>query len=320
MKYVRILEMLLGAVFIFSAASKALDMTTFSVLVSYYGVVRDPSLVRLVAWTMLGVESILGAGLLAGVRLRGGTLAATIALLVGFSGLIVYAWIFEGLEDCGCFSKYIPMGPKSSLAKNAVLLAMAGAAWYGFRRRVPEGEAAPSDTWSKGRRVLGALGLAAIAGAALVGWSTSKPTVNPPVTAAAGDGRFAKYALIDGGQTLSLAQGEYMVALLSATCEHCQAAGQLLNGLSVAPGMPKIVALMMGDEEEMRQFEDAVQPAFPLKVFDDPLEFFELIGKEPPRFYIVRNGAEVRRLDALDPTLDELLAFATGAQPAAPAS
>ncbi|MCC6696441.1 MAG: hypothetical protein IT365_12490 [Candidatus Hydrogenedentes bacterium] len=316
MKYARILEMLLGVVFIFSAAAKALDMTTFAVQVSYYGLVREPSLVRMVAWTMLGVESLLGAGLIAGFRLRGGTLAATAALLVGFSGMIAYAWVYQGLEDCGCFGKYIPMGPRSSLLKNIVLLAMTGAAWYGTKRPALDGEGVPVGSSSGRRRFFGVAGLAVVAGAVLVGWGKAEP----PAVTSTEEGPFAKYTFVDGEQTLSLKNGEFVVAVLSATCEHCQAAAELLNELAAVPDVPKVVALVMGDEMEMEEFESVVRPAYPMSVFGDPLDFFNLIGKEPPRFYLVKDGAEVRHLDVLDPALDDLKAFAAGTPAVAPAS
>ena len=326
MRHVRVLEIILGAVFIFSALTKALDVYTFAVQVSYYGVVREPKLVLAVAYTMVGVETLLGAALLAGIRLRGATLAATLALLAAFSGLIAYAWLFKDLEDCGCFGKYIPMGPGASLAKNAVLMALAAAAWVGHRRATRR-EANPETPLGKAGLpgyVLGGLGMVAIL--ITISISGLPATSNPvsdegnSVPASGKERPFAKFTVTDGGQTLDLGSGDYLVAMLSATCEHCEAATEVLNQIAPLPGVPPIVGLMMGDEKEMRDFRDLTAPVFPVQSIDT-LEFFNLLDKQqaPPRFYITHDGAEVRYLDELDPTLDGLLAFATGTAAPAPA-
>ncbi|MCL4690931.1 MAG: hypothetical protein KJ060_00235, partial [Candidatus Hydrogenedentes bacterium] len=146
MRYARVLEIILGAVFVLSAASKALAPYDFAEQVSYYGVVTEPSLVQPLAYFMILLESVFGVCLLGGFRFRGATFWATVALLAGFSGLILYAWAYRGLEDCGCFGKVIQMGPKASLAKNVVLAALAIGAWYGFRKGEPSESAGTKAT------------------------------------------------------------------------------------------------------------------------------------------------------------------------------
>jgi len=312
MRYLRTLEIVLGLVFVFSALTKAMDMYATSVSVSYYGIVRDPELVRTVAYVMVSLEALLGAAPLAGVRLGGLTVAATGAMLLGFSGLIAYAWQFQGLKDCGCFGKYIQMTPGESLLKNAILLVLVIGAWIGYRR-VSRKEMQHEGTRPRATGfgyAMGSLALVVVLMAAASG-APSSPQ-GPKTPDVPKDRPFAKFVVTDGNETLNLATGDYLVAMLSATCEHCQAATGILNGLTAAPGVPQIVGLMMGDKDEMQMFRDLTAPAFPVMSIDT-LAFFQLIGKEPPRFYVIHDGAVVRRLDEMDPTADDLLAFATGA-------
>ncbi len=312
MRYVRTIEVILGAVFIFSAVTKALDIYQFAVQVSYYGLVKEPSLVRLIAYLMVGLETALGACLLAGVRLRGLTPIGTIALLLAFSGLVLYAWQYRGLQECGCFGKYIQMGPKSTLAKNVVLIALAVAAWAGARRIPKPAEGPVPDKTSKWRPgyVLGTLGLLAVVLAAAMG--KTPPPKTPTSTTSTSGAPFAKFVFTtETGEEVDLGSGEYFVAMLSATCEHCQAASILLNDLMFMPDVPTTVGLLMAeDSSEVDDFNAIVQPVFVIHVIDT-LEWSYLIGKEPPRFYVIHDGVPLRHLDTLDPTLDELYEFAT---------
>lgn len=312
MRYVRAIEIVLGAVFIFSAVTKALDIYQFAVQVSYYGVVKEPSLVRLVAYLMVGLETALGACLLAGVRLRGVTLIGTTALLLAFSGLVLYAWQYRGLQECGCFGKYVQVGPKSTLAKNVVLIAFAIAAWVGVRRKSKSAETSEPESTSKWQPgyLLGTLGVLAVVLAVAMG--KAPPPKTSTLTTSKSNAPFAKFVFTtDTGEEIDLGSGDYFVAMLSATCEHCQAAGVLLNDLMFMPDVPTTVGLLIADDPSaIDEFNAIVQPVFITHVID-ALEWSYLIDKEPPRFYVIRDGVPLRHLDALDPTLDELYEFAT---------
>jgi hypothetical protein len=122
-------------------------------------------------------------------------------------------------------------------------------------------------------------------------------------------GIFARYVITDGDRPRELATGSYFVAMLSASCDPCQESTSHLNELCLLDEIPPVVGLMMGDEEEIQQFRTLTDPQFPVLGIDT-LEFFNLIGDAPPRFYIIQDGHPVRHLDAEEPTLEELLEFA----------
>jgi hypothetical protein len=325
-RFARPIEIALGVLFIVSAALKALDVYGFAVQVAAYGIVRDPTKTLALAYTMIGLEAVLGAALLGGIRFGGVTIMFTAGLLVGFTALIAYAWAFKGLANCGCFGSYVKTGPGASIAKNLVLLALAGLVWRGTRV-VPStflpaaaDQTAPTvKTAARGsnrRLTLAGLGILVVVGSLGLGKPAPKP-INPPnVLTKAGDratGPFAEFVPDLGGAPVPLAQGEFFVAMLSASCDHCRAVTQSLNDLTQTPGVPPIAALMLGTEEEMKDYMGATNPQFPIQTLE-VLKFMSLLAdgvQNPPDFFIIRDGAIVRHLAAEEPTYEELLDFAT---------
>jgi len=330
MRFARYLEIALGILFIISAALKELDVLSFAVQVSYYNVVRDRMLVQLVAYSMIALEALLGAALLGGFRFRGFTFLATTVLLLAFSGLIAYAWAFHGLTDCGCFGAYVKMGPASSIAKNIVLLVITFLAWWGLSGQRIESPAATDAAALERAPARHSHPLWAIAGLVVVGlafaFGKSPETINavpaPPPPGNQPDNTapspFAEFAPEQDGIVFALAEGEFLVAMLSASCDHCKDSVAVLNELAVTPDVPQITGLLMGNEDEVKRFMASTGPAFPTQTID-VLHFMELIGSAPPRFYFIRDGKEVRHFDPMDPetkevldvTFDELLEFAT---------
>jgi len=287
----RVIEVVLGLFFLATAGMKAWNMVGFAVQVSAYGVVKDAGLVAASAYGAVFVETLLGAALVAGARFKGLTYLATAGLTAVFSGLILYGWLAKGIEDCGCFGDFIQMGPRSSLAKNGVLLALLGLAWVGVRRP----RAAPKPKPRRLALKFAIAGIVAVLTVGVAGQVRSGGGEGPEievVEGAAGEGEFARFRFEAGGEMVDLGSGEYLVALLSATCGHCQASVPGLNTLHGDDTLPKLVALMMGDEAEMADFRALTGPEFITKSLDQ-LVFMEFMDAPPPRLVYVRDGREV---------------------------
>lgn len=292
------LEILLGAFFLASAAFKALDLSSFAAQVSYYGLFEAMPLLKAAATGTVVLEGVVAVLLMSGIRLRGITHAVTAALLLAFSGLVAYAWAFEGLEECGCFGKIVATGPLATLVKNAVLLALTGAVSW-LTRVAPEA----------GRRgatfpaAVTVLAIAVLAGCVVAGDNTGFFG-----GAVETKGPFAGFNVETGSGTLSLAEGRYLVAMLSATCDHCAEAVEPLNEVALDPDAPPVVALMLGDDDAIAEFGAYTGALFPLARVDD-LTFMTLLGKEPPRFYVVENGRPLGHMDTLDADAAQLRAL-----------
>ena len=115
-------------------------------------------------------------------------------------------------------------------------------------------------------------------------------------SAAAGSSKFAAYPVDWEGKRLDLAQGLYLVAMLSDSCEHCADIVDGLNRLSQKPDFPPIVGLILGEEDTLRSFRQTYRPRFATRLIP-VLEFFDLIGDAPPRFYVLRDGKSLKYWD-----------------------
>jgi thiol-disulfide isomerase/thioredoxin len=295
-KVARPVELILAAVFLLGAILKAADVNLFILQISHYGVLADRSLIVVAALATLAIETGLATTLLLRIRLRGITYAGILALLAGFTGLILYGWIFSDLKDCGCFGP-IEISPAASIGKNILIAALALAAWAGLASTGKLG-----STW---RRLTVTIPAAIIAALAVSAYSYAH--VEPP--APPGTAPFAQFVFQSGGKTTDLGKGEYLVAILSMECEHCMETVPGINELQKQPGVPELVALCYEPAPgDLEKFREATAPEFPLlSMGRDVGKFFSLIGTTPPRFALVRDGVQIHYWDNDPPPASEVV-------------
>jgi uncharacterized membrane protein YphA (DoxX/SURF4 family) len=308
--------LLCGMVFVFSAVLKALDFTGFAVQVSTYGIVRQVEIVRVAALTAIGGETALGLALLLGLWLRRATIPVTAAILLVYTGLLFYAWLVLRLGDCGCFGSYIKMSPQVGILKNVVLMGFLVVAWFGMGKGAPDRRGSLLSI----RRELKALLIVVLTGGLVMfTWSshpwkrgggkkveTNSNATERQATPSERDRPFAKFQFEYEGNQIDLGRGIYFVAMLSDSCEHCGEIVERLNELLETPDFPPIVGLCLGENDEtLEAFRKKYDPKFPTARID-PLEFFELIGEFPPRFYVVLDGKQVYFWDENLPSEDEI--------------
>jgi hypothetical protein len=283
MRHRRVAEIILGAVFGIA------DVNLFAVQISFYGVLSNPAWVDAAALGSLWAETILGCALILGARLRGLTHAVTLALLVVFTALIAYGWAYHGLEDCGCFGKLFEMSPGVSIGKNVVLAILCIVAW----RR--------ADSW---RSYAIRYGIPVLAAVVTTGYGYAHLEAAPKQESV-----FAQFVFEQDGLKYDLGHGEYFVPVLNMTCEHCMASVEKTNALAQTPGFPPIIALCNEDDPgDLANFQAKTAPDFPLHSLGSAKRlFYSLIGKEPPRFYLVRDGKPVKFWDERVPSAEEVM-------------
>ncbi|MEN6626645.1 MAG: MauE/DoxX family redox-associated membrane protein [Candidatus Sumerlaeia bacterium] len=302
----------LGVIFLVSAIAKAVDVKSFALLISYFNVMRDTMLVSGTAVLIILFEFILGMSLIVRNRYESTFIKITLAALACFSGIIVYGWIFMGLQDCGCFGSFIKMSPLASLFKNGVLMGVAGFALLQHKkyRRI----SVPIVEYPQ-RRVfkLATVCLSTIMPTALMGWSyfagstkPQDPNLNAQTSESTSDRIFAQFKVQDNKRNmLDLGQGRYFVAFLSDSCGHCQ---DIVSDLNEFPHIYKdlpVIGLILGDENTLREFRERFLPQFPTAILE-PLKFFEFIGNAPPRYYLVQDGKTQKYWDNQLPKPEEI--------------
>jgi len=305
----RPLEVILGVVFLIGAVLKAQDLNLFSVQINAYGVISSKNLLPIAALAALAVELLLGCALLFRVRLRMFTYVAVEGLLAFFTLLILYGWIFHDLKNCGCFGP-LEVSPGISIAKNAVLAAIAGAAAIGVVLSGTEVRARAPRL----RLLLAAIAVAGTAGITAYGyWDLNRQAVH---VVEGKPGPFASFVFDLPEGHFDLGKGEYLVAMLSMDCEHCMESVPLLNEFLYQSGFPPIVGICLEEQSgDLEEFRAITGPQFPLYSIGDQVRlFFNLIGKEPPRISYVRNGHQAAFWDERVPTPEELAAAIAAAK------
>lgn len=297
-------ELLLGATFLLAAALKAQDLNLFIGQILAYQIFTTPVLLKLVAFGTLAIETFLGLSMLLGSPWRRLVLGLSAAMLVFFSGLVLYAWQVHGLEECGCLGA-VSMTPLQTIAKNVVMLLLVALAWYGL---VPREGGGTSFSFAR-TRVVAPLLLAAVICAGVVPQldqnqrAAKKTAPSSEKNTPAGDeapsasegGVFSSYTITtEYGETLDLGEGEYLVALLSTTCEHCMASVPQINAYLAESALPPVVGVCLEPEEgSLEDFEAMAAPAFPMhSIGNDMLEWSRICPGVPPRLSYVLNGVE----------------------------
>jgi hypothetical protein len=302
----RTIEIIIGLFFVVAAALKAADIPAFQVQIMNYGVVENPAILAPLAVFVTALETLLGALLITSLTLRGATWLATQLVLLGFTLLIAYAWAFEGLSDCGCLGSQIKMTPPQSIAKNLIMMAALGFAVMSraaSRLRQAEPETSPPPTRTKLRSLITAGLCMAVLITGLVFYKP-KAEATGPVDA---NRPFAQFQLTVYDEPWDLGKDEYLVALLSATCDHCKESVPFLNEAQLQENAPLLIGLMWGSDEEIAEFEAETIPEFPLNPID-PVTFRQLVDSAPPRLSVVRDGVEVHAWEEEMPDMDTLVA------------
>ena len=314
-------ELVIGLFFVVGAVPKALDINRFSVQMSAYHVITDKAYLPWFALATLFAEMSLGVALLLGLRLRGVTILCLQLMLAVFTGLIIYAWLVHGLEDCGCFP-LLKMTPPVSIGKNVVLFALGCIVWQVLVRKSAagavgtemEGVIAGKTPTRRGAAVR--FVIAFVAAAAAVGYAA--PRVEQIKTAPPADTAKGEKAAIDYSQfvfmtdmgSYDLGKGVYLVPILSMTCDECKGHVPELNDLMSQPDLPPMVALCYEDKPgDLEDFRGQTQPLFPLHALgNQPLLYFNLRGEDPFRLTLVRDGHVVRHWDGKVPAAVEVAA------------
>lgn len=319
-----IIELVLGVLFLLAAYLKAKDPNLFMAQIYGYGVITDPAQLRMVAIFATSIEAALGLALLMGLRLGRFVHVGTQLMLLFYTLLIAYAWVVNGLEDCGCFGD-VKIPPQMGILKNIIMMAVLAFAMYLHK---PQEDS--TTLFFKFRYYKLALSLAlGLVTAFVIVPQLSKNEKKPdPVTAQTPDQpenpdvpdptptkptpepRFANITGTDPitGEEFDLAQGEYIVAMLNMECDHCMDAVPTLNDIAFDPNLPKVVAICWEPAEgKMDEFKAMTGPQFAMhNLGNDFLNFTQYIGGAPPRISILRDGHELFFWDKEAPSLDEV--------------
>jgi len=285
----RIIETVIGLVFLVAGALKAWEPLDFVRLIGDYQILTAPLLIRVVAWVMILFEIALGTALIIGYRRRWSVPVAALALL-GFLGVLGWAWYSGSTADCGCFGSWVKRTPAQAFAEDLAMLAATCAAIWLHRH-----ESAGPARW---RPATVALSILAGLSVTVYASNSARQSEDPLQRMQAVTTTPSLFAGVTvEGLPINIEQDLRLVVLLDTGCEHCQASVPELNRLHrelQSLGTP-LVALCSNQPAEIAGFITRFKAEFPLgKIsYDNFRRLFER-GK-PPRLLLVENG-ELRKI------------------------
>ena len=290
------LKVLLGLVFIVSAILKVVDMDRFEIYVySYHFFSLNASFI--VARLAIILELVLGIGLISHC-LHKLMWWGSMAMLVGYSLLLIYALRLGRTDSCHCFGDFLQLDPKQSLIKNGMLMAL----FFPIFRM---------ESWKTPFRWL--ILIIAIM-ASTIGVFVASPPDNLANSDPAHNLQVELFdEMLDEAplDSLHLDEGKQIVCFFSTGCEYCQTAARKLSLMQQFHGFPRerITYLFMGDEAEVARFYELSESDRYREVIYPDARMLKVVKGNLPTIVFMENGEVVKECGLRDMQEDEIKAF-----------
>jgi hypothetical protein len=263
----KILQLLLGITFLFSAYTKAVGPGFFEITLMDQGIAPDRIIAGYLARFFIGLEFALGFLMLLPFYVRR-LMQFTFFLLGGFTLHLIYLWSIGDTDNCGCFGEMISMTPEQSIIKNMIMLAIA---FVVFR-----------SAQTKKIKIIIPIVFSA---ATIISMWIILPIPNHK------EFPFESFTHFETRGRVDLSSGENLVAIFNLDCEHCQQAATELGELKRnQENFPELYVLYFQEgSTTVEDFESITQSSFPYDLIEVNT-FFDLIGDSPPRVYYLKDG------------------------------
>ena len=276
------LKVLLGLVFIVSAVLKILDMDKFEIYIySYHFFSLNFSF--LVARLAIILELVLGIGLVSHT-LHKLYWWGSMAMLGGYTLLLIYALTLGRTDSCHCFGDFLQLDSKQSLIKNGVFMLL-----FLLIYRM--------ESWKTPFRWL--LLCLTVMISAIAVFVISPPdnfTSNSDPEQNLQTELF--YEMLDDAplEALNLREGKQVVCFFSTSCDYCQMAARKLSLMQQFYGFQKenITYLFMGNEESIAKFyEESGSAQYRDLLYPDVARLLKAINGNFPVVVFLEDGAVV---------------------------
>ena len=263
----KILQLLLGITFLFSAYTKAVGPGFFEITLMDQGIAPDRIIASYLARFFIGLEFALGFLMLLPFYVKR-LMQFTFFLLGGFTLHLIYLWSIGDTDNCGCFGEMISMTPEQSIIKNMIMLAIA---FVVFR-----------TAQTKKIKIIIPIVFSA---ATIISMWIILPIPNHK------EFPFESFTHFETRGRVDLSSGENLVAIFNLDCEHCQQAATELGELKRnQENFPELYVLYFQEgSTTVEDFESITQSSFPFDLIEVNT-FFDLIGDSPPQVYNLKDG------------------------------
>lgn len=292
------LKVLLGLVFVVSAVLKLFDMDKFEIYIySYHFFSLNASF--MVARLAIIIELVLGIGLISHC-LHKLMWWGSIAMLAGYSLLLIYAMYLGRTDSCHCFGDFLQLDPKQSLIKNGVLMLLFLPIFK-------------MENWKTPFRWL-------ILCLTVMVSTIAVFVISPPDNLTSNSDPEQNLQLellnemLDDARldALNLREGKQVVCFFSTSCDYCQMAAHKLSLMQQFYGFPKenITYLFMGNEEGIAKFyEESGSAQYRDVLYPDVARMLKAINGNFPTIVFLENGEVVHEYGFRNMNEAEIQAF-----------
>ena len=292
------LKVLLGLVFVVSAVLKLFDMDKFEIYIySYHFFSLNASF--MVARLAIIIELVSGIGLISHC-LHKLMWWGSIAMLAGYSLLLIYAMYLGRTDSCHCFGDFLQLDPKQSLVKNGVLMLL----FLPIYRM---------ESWKTPFRWLI---LCLIVMASTIAVFVISPPDN--LTSNADPEQNLQLELfnemLDDAplDALNLREGKQVICFFSTSCEVCQLAAHKLSLMQQFYDFPRenITYLFMGNEESIAKFyEESGSAQYRDLLYPDVARLLKAVNGNFPVIVFLEDGEVVHEYGFRNMNEAEIQAF-----------
>lgn len=266
-RIVNVISFLAGVLLLVSGLLKAMDAGSFAALIHDYGFPR----LQFLSVLIILAEVVLGVLLVLKTKVRLVSFLAGLMVLC-FTLVYSYGWIFKGIADCGCFGKLTALGTQPAVVyvRNLILL---GCFYFLWKK------GGMDEVRCDAASVFILLGFSVTA-AYMSGYTYTSVGEPKQKDLSVENARISEYREFSGDST-------YLVFAFSYTCPHCMNSMANLKEYESSGVVDKVVGLALADTLARVEFQRIFQPNFEIVDCDDRL--LGLTNKFP-RTYVIKDG------------------------------
>lgn len=291
-------KILLGLFFLVSAVLKFLAMDSFEIYIySFHFFSLNASF--MIARLAIIFEVILGIGLISNT-LHKVYWWGSLAMLTGYTLLLLYALYIGRTDSCHCFGDFIQLDPKQSLIKNGVLI-------FIFLMIYNSEELETPLRWP-----FFFLNIMASTIAVFVISPPDNYTPNYDPEHVVQMELFEETLNQPPFVNMNLREGKKVLCFFSTSCAYCEMAARKLSLMQRFYGFPakNITCVFVGTSLGVARFYKEVgSPAYRYILCDDIVKVLEIIDGNVPVIVFMENGEVVHEYGFRNMREDEIKAF-----------
>lgn len=281
-----ILRILIGTFFITTAVLKLLSLDNFEIYI-YSFKLFDFILCTIIARWVIAAELLFGILLIAKIFYKQ-VWWLTMAMLFGFTLLLIYTAIFRNDANCHCMGDLVQISPVVSIFKNLLTMAL----MLLIRKE--------HDYHFKGRFAVTIAALVIAIGIPFIlfpmdsvvnHFRSNETKVDMP--------QFQQFMKDSTIQALNLDEGKYIVAYLAAGCQYCEISGRKVNTIVDNQKLDtnRIVYFIWGKDQKIKEYKKITGATHFKYVTISPLTAVKIVYGQFPTYLFLQDGKIVKTAD-----------------------